>query len=102
MVVKLTETENRSKSNSHRLDKAEDRLDEVEHRVSESEKLVNSIALIAQRQDTMEGDVKEIKADVKALAAKPGQKWEDVVKYALSAIIGALVTYLFAHLIKGG
>lgn len=87
----LTETESRSKSNSHRID-------ELEHTVKEQAELIQTIALIAQKQNTMEGDVREIKADVKALTAKPGQRWESVISALLSAVVGGLIAYVFFRL----
>lgn len=91
MAVKLTETESRSKSNSHRID-------ELEHAQKEQSELIKSVAIIAQKQNTMEGDVREIKADVKALTAKPGQRWESVIKELISAVVGGLVVYALFRL----
>lgn len=52
---KLTKLEERSKSNSHRLD-------ELEERVKSNEELVTSVALLAQKQETIEGASKKLKA----------------------------------------
>lgn len=91
IAVKVTEVDARCKSNTHRID-------EVEKRQADSEKMLNSIALIAQRQDTMESDVKEIKTDVKALAGKPARRWESVVDKIVLAIVAGLVLYCMAKL----
>ena len=84
---RLTEVEDRAKSNSHRLD-------EVERKQEDMAELVQSVATIAQKQTDMDADVREIKADVKTLAAKPGKRWEAIVDKALLAVVTALVGYL--------
>ena len=68
IAVKVAEIEQRSKSNTHRLDKVEERQDNLD-------KLVSSVEVLATRQETVETDVKEIKTDVKALAEKPAKRW---------------------------
>lgn len=90
MVVKLTEVEERSKSNTHRLDKMEKRQDTLDE-------LAKSMARMDERQNNMDGDVKEIKADVKAIAEKPGKRWEGLADKALWLVIGAAIAALFAQ-----
>lgn len=91
MERRVTAVEERAKSNTHRIN-------QVEKRQEDSEKMLHSIALIAQRQDSMEVDVKEIKADVKSLAAKPGKRWDGIVDKILLAAVGALVAYIAVRL----
>ena len=88
---RLTKLEERSKSNSHRLDG-------LEARMTSNEELVTSVALLAQKQETIEGDVKEIKSTVKSLADKPGKRWESVVDKVLITVIGAIVLYMMVRL----
>ena len=88
---KLTKLEERSKSNSHRLD-------ELEKRVTSNEELVTSVALLAQKQETIEGDIKEIKSTVKTIADKPGKRWDSIIDKVLLTVIGAIVLYMMAKL----
>lgn len=88
---KLTKLEERSKSNSHRLD-------ELEVRIKNNEELVTSVALLAQKQETIEGDIKEIKSTVKTIADKPGKRWDSIVEKALLTVIGAIVLYMLAQI----
>ena len=88
---RLCRAEERAKSNSHRLD-------DVERRQGQLEELVTSVSLIAQRQDTMDVDIKEIKTDVKSLAAKPARRWEMVVDRIIPALAAGLAAYILAHL----
>lgn len=88
---KLTKLEERSKANSHRLD-------ELEKRVTSNEELVTSVALLAQKQETIEGDIKEIKSTVKTIADKPGKRWDSIIDKVLLTVIGAIVLYMLAKL----
>ena len=90
MAVKLTEVEERSKSNTHRLDKMEKRQDTLDE-------LAKSMARMDERQNNMDGDVKEIKADVKALAEKPAKRWDGLMDKVLWLLVGAAIAALFAQ-----
>jgi predicted nucleic acid-binding Zn-ribbon protein len=87
ILIKLTEVDARCKSNTHRLD-------EVEKKQADNDKLLTSIALIAQRQDTIDNDIKEIKSDVKNLTSKSAKRWESVVDKIILAVVAALVAYV--------
>lgn len=95
MAIKVQRNEDRSKSNAHRLD-------EVEKKLEDNEKMLASIARLDQRQKDMDTDVKEIKADVKALAGKPAKRWESIVDKALMAAVTAIVGYVLIKLGLGG
>lgn len=86
---RLTEVEDRAKSNSHRLD-------EVEKRQNSLEELVGSVKVLATKQKSVEQDVKEIKADVKNLTSKPAKRWETVVEKVILTVVGAVVLFLLA------
>ena len=90
MTERLVEVEQRSKSNTKRLD-------EVEARQNDLDKLTTSVAKLATKQEDMDGDVKEIKADVKALNAKPGKRWESIVDKAVWAVLAAVIAFLLGR-----
>lgn len=91
MEHRLTEVEARSKSNAHRLDDVEKRQDNLD-------KLTTSVSLLAEREERMESDVKEIKSDVKTLAEKPAKRWEAVVEKALLAVVASVVAYFLGRM----
>lgn len=91
IAVKLAEVDQRSRSNTHRLE-------QVEKKLEDNEQLLTNVALIAQKQNTLESDVQEIKTDVKMLTAKPGKRWESVVEKVILTIVAAGLTYLIAYL----
>lgn len=88
---RLTEVEERSKSNTHRLDEVEKRQDNLD-------KLVATVEVLAVKESNVENDVKEIKSDVKSLTSKPGQKWDSLVDKIILTIAAAVVGFLLAQM----
>lgn len=91
MEHRVTAVEERSKSNTRRIEDMEKRQDDLEV-------IANSLALLAAREERMENDVKEIKAEVKTLAAKPGKRWESVEEKILLTVVAALVGFILAQI----
>lgn len=87
LAVALQEVKDRSLRNEGRIKKLE-----------ENQQALNDLALsvreLATDQDNMKSDITEIKTDVKALTAKPAQRWNGLIDKLLYAIIGAFVTWL--------
>ena len=48
--------------------------------------------------ERVESDVKEIKADVKALNGRPAKRWDSVVEKALLTVVAALVGWCLVRL----
>lgn len=88
---RLTEVEERSKSNSHRLDEVEQRQDNLE-------KLTSTVEVLAVREKNVEADVKEIKTDVKNLSDKPGKRWDNFVDKIMWAVAAALIAYFLSKI----
>lgn len=88
---RLTEVEQRSKSNAKRLEDVEKRQDNLDN-------LVSSVAIIAKEQDHIKSDVTEIKTDVKALTEKPAKRWDDMVDKTVWAILAAVIAYYLGGL----
>lgn len=86
---RLTEVEDRSKSNTHRLDDMEKRQDNLDE-------LVGTVKVLAVREENVENDVKEIKSDVKSLTSKPAQRWENMVSQIITIIIAAVAGFILA------
>lgn len=88
---RLTVVEDRSKSNTIRLDEVEKRQDNLE-------KLTTTVNVLATKQETVETDVKEIKSDVKEIINKPRKREDKVIDVIITAVIGVLVGFIFAKL----
>lgn len=87
---RLTEVEERSKSNTHRLDDMERRQDNLDD-------LVSTVKVLAVQEKNLENDVKEIKNDVKSLTSKPGKMWDSMVEKIMLTIAAAVVGYILAQ-----
>ena len=88
---RLTTVEDRTKSNTHRLDEVEKRQDNLDE-------LVGTVKVLAVREEQVEGDVKEIKADVKEIASKSAKKWDGFVDKVVWAIAAAVIAYLLSKI----
>jgi prefoldin subunit 5 len=88
--AKIVEIDQRSKSNTHRID-------DLEADNKALHQLATSVEVLATKQETIEANISEIKDDVKSLKAIPGGKWEALVKATVTAIVGALVGFALAH-----
>lgn len=88
---RLTEVEERSKSNTHRLD-------EVERRQDNLDRLATSVSLLAEREERVESDVKEIKCDVKSLAEKPGKRYDSLVDKVVWAVLAAVIAFFLGRI----
>ena len=91
---RLTQLEERSKSNSHRID-------ELEKRQYDLEELTGTVKVLAVREQNVENDVKEIKNDVKALTNKPAKKWENLSEKIILTIASAVVGFILAKIGMG-
>lgn len=87
---RLTEVEDRSKSNTHRIGEMEKRQDEMD-------KLVTSVATLANEQKHIKTDVEEIKTDVKSLTEKPGKRWDMMVEKVLLTLLAAAMGLLLGR-----
>ena len=93
--AQIASVEARCKSNSHRID-------ELEADNKALHQLATSVEVLATKQETIEANISEIKADVKSLKALPGSRWEAVVKGVITALIAGLIGFALAKLGVGG
>ena len=88
---RLTETEQRSKSNTKRLDV-------VEKWQADFGDLISTVKVLADREERVEKDVGEIKETVQEIKEKPSKRWDSIVTNAIYTVIGIVITYLFMRL----
>lgn len=72
------------------------KIDDVRNRQNAFDDLVISVKQLAIREENVESDVKEIKADVKTLTNKPAERWNDLVKTIIGLIVAAVVGFILA------
>ena len=86
---RLTEVEQRSKSNTYRLEEVEKRQDNLD-------KLVATVEVLAVKETNVENDVKEIKSDVKSLTQKPAKRWENLGTEIIKLLVVGIGGFLLA------
>ena len=79
----------RGKSNTHRINEL------AEHQAA-LDRLAASVEVLATKQETVEGDVKEIKEDVKTMTGKAGKRWDSIVDKLLAVLAGAFLAWLIS------
>lgn len=85
----LSAVEQRSKSNSHRLDAVEKNTEAVNH-------LATSVAVMAERMEVTGDKVDGLCSDVQELKAEPGKRWKFVVEKAVYIAVSAVMGYILA------
>lgn len=99
MAVKLAETEARSKSNTHRLDRLEEDTAAIN-------RLATSIEVMATEQKHQTKAIAEVKDDVSTLSGKvdaieqkPAKRWDGLVEKVIYGAVGALVAAISGGII---
>ena len=87
---RLTEVEQRSKSNMKRLDELKETVDAIN-------RVAISVEKMAIKQDTMNENINKLTEDVDTLKAEPGKRWKFVVEKAVYFIVAAVVGFALAH-----
>lgn len=87
----LVECEQRSKSNTKRIDRLEANYDALN-------KLTTSVEVMATKMDTMSQSLDQVNARLSEQESKPGKRWEAVVEKIIFLVIGAVVAYIFARI----
>lgn len=82
----------------HRLSCVETRVDALEGRQDNLDKLVSTVSALATREERVELDVKEIKADVKTLTEKPGKRYDGLVDKAVWAVLAAVIAFMLGRI----
>lgn len=80
------------------LQRQDGRIKDIERRQDDLDKMASCVAILAQRQEDMDADIKEIKKDVSQMAQKAGKRWEMIVEKAIAAVVGALVGFILLKL----
>lgn len=73
------------------LQRHEGRIKDLERRQDDLDKMAGSVAMLAQKQEDMDVNIREIKKDVGQMAQRSGNRWDMLVEKAIAAAAGALV-----------
>ena len=95
---RLTAVEERSKSNTHRINELSGQIEAVN-------KLAVSVELLVQENKHQTEALKEVKTDVQQLSGKveaieqkPAKKWDSIGEKVLWALIAAVIGFALAEL----
>lgn len=90
-IEKIIESEQRGKSNTKRLDNLESKVENIHE-------LTISVKEIATEMKMMREDVNKIDKRVLAIEDKPNKRMEQIIGYALSALIGGIIGFILIRL----
>ena len=91
MEHRMTAVEDRSKSNTLRLNK-------LEENTAVLNRLATAVEVMATKQDTMGESVDRLETKVDSLEAKPGKRWDGLVDKLILTVAAALIGFLLAQL----
>ena len=88
---RLTAVEERSKSNTKRIDKLEESTEAIT-------RLATSMEVMANKQEQVADTVDKLDGKVTALAAKPAKRWDGIVDKIIWAVVAAVIGFLLAQI----
>lgn len=95
---RLTEVEQRARSNTHRLDKLEPIVDEIHTMSNTMVKLVEEVKHTNEAVGSMNQKVDRIDSRVDDMESAPGKEWSSAKKTIFNTILGAVAGFLVAGL----
>jgi uncharacterized coiled-coil protein SlyX len=87
LAIAQQKTDDRSIRNEGRIKKLEE-----EHEVLH--KLATSVAVMAEKMDTMNKSMDSLTAKVDEIESKPAKQWDKVVTAIIGALVGAFVSWV--------
>ena len=94
IIILLSETEARAKSNSHRIDR-------LERETEALTRLAISVEVLAGEQKNLIEKIGSVDKKVGELEKIPRDKWNSLVGYILSSAATAIITAMITHFVSG-
>ena len=91
MEHRMTAVEDRSKSNTLRLNR-------LEENTAVLNRLATAVEVMATKQDTMGESVERLETKVDTLESKPGKRWDGLGDKLILRVAAALIGFLLAQL----
>ena len=91
MEHRMTAVEDRSKSNTLRLNR-------LEENTAVLNRLATAVEIMATKQDSMGESVERLETKVDTLESKPGKRWDGLVDKLILTVAAALIGFLLAQL----
>ena len=103
-IIKLQEVEDRSKSNTKRLDEHDDKFKDINNKLEDIHELTYSIKEIATEVKLMREDVNKLDTRVGNIENEPAKDYKEVKKAIrdkiILSVIGVIVGAVIALIIK--
>lgn len=101
-IERLVQIEQRSKSNTKRLDD-KDKLDkEQDNRISALSDIYIALTKVNDKIDNLQTNFVEMKQDIKDIKKTPEERYEKIWGYVAGGVITALISFIFTILkLKG-
>ena len=96
---RITEVEQRTKSNTHRLDKLEPIVDEIHTMSNTMVKLVEEVKHTNEAVSSLGTKVDRMDNRVDEMESAPGKQWGETKKAVINQVIGAVITFIAAGII---
>lgn len=93
LIQKLTSLEDRTKSNTHRIDGLDEKVEDIHE-------LATSVKLLASETKAMREDVNDMNNRLKTVEQKPVNNWDKIVTTAIGTIVGAIVGAVIGLILK--
>ena len=88
---RLTETEERCKSNQHRIERLETSAEALN-------RLATNMEVMVEKQGQVADTVEKLDGKVTALENKPAKKWDAMVDKIAWAVVGAVIVFLLGQI----
>lgn len=89
IITKLVEIDQRSKSNTKRLDHFEQVLNSVYE-------LTTAVKLLAEKQDRMASNLEDVQDQVEELEQKPAKRWDGLIDKIIAILCAAILGFILA------
>lgn len=87
----LTECDQRSKSNQHRLDKMEQNYEALN-------RLTISVETMGVKLGDLDKTMQKLDTRMEEQESKPGKRWDGLVTTLIGVIVGAVMAVVFTHI----
>jgi len=98
MVTKITEVEQRSKSNTKRIDKLEETNEALTNLTTSVRELVIKQNYTKESIDKLDKRVSGIGTRIDNIEQKPAKRWDSIVEKIILTIIALLIGFIFAKI----
>ncbi len=96
---RITEVEQRTKSNTHRLDKLEPIVDEIHTMSNTMVQLVQEVKHTNEAVGSLDAKVERMDGRVDEMEKTPAKKWSNAKQTVLNTALGAVIGFLIAGLL---